>query len=433
MAFLDKLFGKKKTEQTAQKPVEQPSVAFETDEEQAQKEAEALKLAEEARLRDEEERRVAEEKARALAEEAAQQKAEEEKRRQIEEKNRLMAEEAAKKAAEEAARREAEEAAKKAAEAAEPEVLTSEGKIKEKKSFWKRVKEGLSKTKSALFGQIDDLLKNFVKVDEDLLEELEEILICADVGINATEEILDRLREQIKDGRLKEKEQVTSALREILEEMIGEGEPLNLSTTPSVILVIGVNGVGKTTSIGKISNQLRLDGKKVVVAAADTFRAAAIDQLAVWCERAKVDLIRQNEGSDPAAVVFDACHAAKNKNADVLIIDTAGRLHNKTNLMNELAKINRVIDREMPGAARENLLVLDATTGQNAIMQAKEFKNAAALTGLILNKMDGSAKGGIVISIRQELNIPVKFIGVGEKLDDMQEFDQKEFVRALFE
>ena len=442
MGFLDKLFGKKKTEQTGQTPVDQqPSAASEVDAEQAQKEAEALKLAEEARLRDEEERRVAEEKARALAEEAAQQKAEEEKRRQIEEKNRLMAEEAArreaeeaaKKAAEEAARREAEEAAKKAAEAAEPEVLSAEGKIKEKKSFWKRVKEGLSKTKSALFGQIDDLLKNFVKVDEDLLEELEEILICADVGINATEEILDRLREQIKDGRLKEKEQVTSALREILEEMIGEGEPLNLSTKPSVILVIGVNGVGKTTSIGKISNQLRLDGKKVVVAAADTFRAAAIDQLAVWCERAKVDLIRQNEGSDPAAVVFDACHAAKNKNADVLIIDTAGRLHNKTNLMNELAKINRVIDREMPGAARENLLVLDATTGQNAIMQAKEFKNAAALTGLILNKMDGTAKGGIVISIRQELNIPVKFIGVGEKLDDMQEFDQKEFVRALFE
>ena len=458
MGFLDKLFGKKKAEQTGQTPVDQqPSAASEVDAEQAQKEAEALRLAEEARLRDEEERRVAEEKARALAEEAAQQKAEEEKRRQIEEKNRLMAEEAArreaeeaakraaeeaarreaeeaaKKAAEEAARREAEEAAKKAAEEAEPEDLSAEGKIKEKKSFWKRVKEGLSKTKSALFGQIDDLLKNFVKVDEDLLEELEEILICADVGINATEEILDRLREQIKDGRLKEKEQVTSALREILEEMIGEGEPLNLSTKPSVILVIGVNGVGKTTSIGKISNQLRLDGKKVVVAAADTFRAAAIDQLAVWCERAKVDLIRQNEGSDPAAVVFDACHAAKNKNADVLIIDTAGRLHNKTNLMNELAKINRVIDREMPGAARENLLVLDATTGQNAIMQAKEFKNAAALTGLILNKMDGTAKGGIVISIRQELNIPVKFIGVGEKLNDMQEFDQKEFVRALFE
>jgi len=313
------------------------------------------------------------------------------------------------------------------------EVPSPETKLKEKKSFWSRVKDGLSKTKNALFGQIDDLLKNFVTVDEDLFEELEEILICADVGINATEQIIDELREQIKDGRLKEKEQVTEALRNILEGMIGAGEPLNLSTSPSVVLVIGVNGVGKTTSIGKISNQLRKDGKKVVVAAADTFRAAAIDQLAVWCERAKVDLIRQNEGSDPAAVVYDACHAAKNKNADVLIIDTAGRLHNKTNLMNELAKINRVIERELPDAARENLLVLDATTGQNAIIQAKEFKNAAALTGLILNKMDGTAKGGIVISIRQELNIPVKFIGVGEKLDDMQEFDQKEFVRALFE
>ncbi len=315
----------------------------------------------------------------------------------------------------------------------EEEIPAEETQKKEKRSFWSRVKAGLSKTKSALFGQIDDLLKNFVKVDEDLLEELEEILICADVGVSATEMIIERLREEIKEGRLKEKEQVTTALQELLKEMIGEGEPLNLTTTPSVILVIGVNGVGKTTSIGKISNQLRKQGKKVVVAAADTFRAAAIDQLAVWCERAKVDLIRQNEGSDPAAVVFDACHAAKNKNADVLIIDTAGRLHNKTNLMNELAKINRVIDRELPGVARENLLVLDATTGQNAIFQAKEFKNAASLTGLILNKMDGTAKGGIVLSIRQELNIPVKFIGVGEQLDDMQEFDQTEFVNALFE
>ena len=313
------------------------------------------------------------------------------------------------------------------------EEISEDTRKKEKKSFWSRVKEGLAKTKNALFGQIDDLLKNFVKVDEDLLEELEEILICADVGVNAAEQIIEELREEIKEGRLKEKEQVITTLQTILSRMIGEGEALKLDTTPSVILVIGVNGVGKTTSIGKISNQLRKQGKKVVVAAADTFRAAAIDQLAVWCERAKVDLIRQNEGSDPAAVVFDACHAAKNKNADVLIIDTAGRLHNKTNLMNELAKINRVIDRELPGAARENLLVLDATTGQNAIFQAKEFKNAAQLTGLILNKMDGTAKGGIVISIRQELNIPVKFIGVGEKLDDMQEFDQQEFVNALFE
>ena len=313
------------------------------------------------------------------------------------------------------------------------EIVTEETRKKEKKSFWSRVKSGLAKTKNALFGQIDDLLKSFVKVDEDLLEELEEILICADVGVNAAEAIIEELREEIKEGRLKEKEQVLTTLQAILSRMIGEGEALKLATKPSVILVIGVNGVGKTTSIGKISNQLRRQGKKVVVAAADTFRAAAIDQLAVWCERAKVDLIRQNEGSDPAAVVFDACHAAKNQNADVLIIDTAGRLHNKANLMNELAKINRVIDRELPDVARENLLVLDATTGQNAIFQAKEFKNAAALTGLILNKMDGTAKGGIVISIRRELGIPVKFIGVGEKIDDMQEFDQEEFVKALFE
>ena len=315
----------------------------------------------------------------------------------------------------------------------EPAPLSVEEQKKEKKSFWGRVKAGLAKTKNALFGQIDNLLKNFVRVDEDFLEELEELLIMADVGVVASEEIIEELRERIKDGRLKEKEQISAALQEILEGMIGEGEPLRLETKPSVILVIGVNGVGKTTAIGKISNQLRREGKKVVVAAADTFRAAAIDQLAVWCERAKVPLIRQSEGSDPAAVVFDACHAAKNQKADVLMIDTAGRLHNKANLMNELAKINRVIDRELPGASRENLLVLDATTGQNAILQAKEFRNAAALTGLILNKMDGTAKGGIVISIRKELNIPVKFIGVGEKIDDMQEFDQKEFVRALFE
>jgi fused signal recognition particle receptor len=214
--------------------------------------------------------------------------------------------------------------------------------------------------------------------------------------------------------------------------MIGDGEPLNLSTTPSVILVIGVNGAGKTTSIGKISNRLRQEGKKVVVAAADTFRAAAIDQLAEWCKRADVELVKQTEGSDPAAVVYDAANYARNRGADVLIVDTAGRLHNKKNLMNELAKINRVIDRELPGAARENLLVLDATTGQNAILQAKEFKNAAQITGLVLNKLDGTAKGGIVLSIRKELGIPVKFIGVGEKIDDMQEFDAKEFSDALF-
>lgn len=300
-------------------------------------------------------------------------------------------------------------------------------------AFLDKLKQGLSKTKNALFGQIDEVLKAFVRVDEDLLDELEELLIMSDVGVNATEEIMEQLRAEIKAGRLKEKEQVTDALKQILETMIGEGEALNLSTVPTVILVIGVNGAGKTTSIGKISNRLIAQGKKVVVAAADTFRAAAIDQLAVWCERSGADLVRQNEGSDPAAVVFDAVAYAKRRHADVLIIDTAGRLHNKVNLMNELAKINRVIERELPDAARENLLVLDATTGQNAILQAKEFRHAANITGLILNKLDGTAKGGIVISIKKELEIPVKFIGVGEKIDDMQEFDSKEFVQALFE
>lgn len=298
--------------------------------------------------------------------------------------------------------------------------------------FLDKLKSGLSKTKNAIFGQIDNVLKAFVKVDEELLEELEELLITSDVGVNATEEIIDRLREQIKDGRLKEKEQVVGALKEILTDMIGEGGELELSSTPSIILVIGVNGAGKTTSIGKISNRLIKKGKRVVVAAADTFRAAAIDQLSVWCERSGAEIVKQNEGSDPAAVVYDAINYAKKRKADVLIIDTAGRLHNKTNLMNELAKINRVIDKECPEASRENLLVLDATTGQNAILQAKEFRQAANITGLVLNKLDGTAKGGIVISIKNELNIPVKFIGVGEKIDDMQEFDSEEFVEALF-
>lgn len=299
--------------------------------------------------------------------------------------------------------------------------------------FLDKLRAGLSKTKNAIFGRIDALLKLFVRVDEDLLEELEELLITADVGVNTTEEILDRLREEIKDGRLKEPEQIKDSLRVILAELIGEGGALALDTAPSVILVIGVNGAGKTTSIGKISKRLRKAGKKVVVAAADTFRAAAIDQLAVWCERAGVDLVKQQEGSDPAAVVYDAIQYTKKKEADVLIIDTAGRLHNKKNLMDELAKINRVIGRELPDACRENLLVLDATTGQNAILQAKEFSHAAEITGLVLNKLDGTAKGGIVLSIRRELGLPVKFVGVGEKIDDMQEFEAEEFVAALFE
>ena len=300
-------------------------------------------------------------------------------------------------------------------------------------AFLDKLKAGLQKTKKALFAPIDQMLKAFTKVDEDLLEELEEMLICADVGAGATDEIIEKLRDDIKEEKIKDADEVRAFLKNTLKEMIGEGQPLKLDTKPSVILVIGVNGAGKTTSIGKISNKLRQDGKKVVVAAADTFRAAAIDQLAVWCERSGVDLVKQSEGSDPAAVVYDAISYAKNKGADVLIVDTAGRLHNKKNLMNELEKINRVISRELPDASRENLLVLDATTGQNAVLQAKEFKNAAEITGLVLNKLDGTAKGGIVLSIKRELGIPVKFIGVGEKIDEMQPFCAEEFISALFE
>ena len=253
------------------------------------------------------------------------------------------------------------------------------------------------------------------------------------MGFETAEEIIDILRQQIKEERLKEPSDVKEALQKILREKIGEGESLHLDTTPSVILVIGVNGVGKTTSIGKIAANLVSQGKKVVVAAADTFRAAAIDQLQVWADRAGAELIRQNEGSDPAAVVFDAAAAAKKRGADVLIVDTAGRLHNKKNLMMELAKIDRVINRELPGASRETLLILDATTGQNAVIQAREFKESAAITGLVLTKLDGTAKGGAVFSIKKMLDIPIKYIGVGEQVEDMQPFDGDMFVSALFE
>ena len=299
--------------------------------------------------------------------------------------------------------------------------------------FFDRLKQGLIKTKNAIVGKIDGLFKKFAKVDEDLFDELEELLISADIGVATTEEILDELRDTVKENRIKEPEAVKAELFSILKRMIGEHEPLNLSTKPSVILVIGVNGVGKTTSIGKIAADLKRKGKKVVVAAADTFRAAAAEQLSVWCERADVDIIKQAAGADPASVVYDAINAVKSRGADVLIIDTAGRLHNKKNLMDELAKIDRVIGRELSGSAKETLLVLDATTGQNAVMQAREFKEASKITGLVLTKLDGTAKGGIVISIRKELGIPVKFIGVGEKIDDMKPFDSREFAGALFE
>lgn len=299
--------------------------------------------------------------------------------------------------------------------------------------FFDRLKSGLAKTKNAVVGKIDGVLKSFVRVDEDLLEELEEILYMSDMGAETTENVIEQLRDRIKDGRLKDPDDVRVALKEILRSMVGDAEELDLSTSPAVILVIGVNGVGKTTTIGKISAKLKADGKKVVVAAADTFRAAAIEQLNVWTDRAGVELIKQSEGSDPAAVVFDACAAAKKRGADVLIVDTAGRLHNKKNLMDELAKINRVIGRELPDAARETLLVLDSTTGQNAVSQAREFKNAAEITGLVLTKLDGTAKGGAVFSIKGVLDIPVKFIGVGEQIDDMQPFDPDMFVSALLD
>lgn len=299
--------------------------------------------------------------------------------------------------------------------------------------FFDKLRSGLSKTKNAIVGTIDDLFKKFRKVDEDLFDELEELLISADIGVNTTEEILDELRETVIDSKIKEADEVKAELYRMLRELIGEHEPLRLDTKPSVILVIGVNGVGKTTSIGKISAELKSQGKKVVVAAADTFRAAAAEQLTVWCERAGVDIVKQSAGADPASVVFDAINSAKSKGADVLIVDTAGRLHNKKNLMNELAKIDRVISRELAGCSKETLLVLDATTGQNAVMQAKEFKETSEITGLILTKLDGTAKGGIILSVKKELGIPVKFIGVGEKIDDMKQFDAEEFASALFE
>ncbi|MCL2095640.1 MAG: signal recognition particle-docking protein FtsY [Oscillospiraceae bacterium] len=296
-----------------------------------------------------------------------------------------------------------------------------------------KLKKGLQKTKDTVLNQVNNIFKAFVKIDEDLLEELEEILIASDVGVNASAEIIARLRGEIKERRLSDGEEVKEVLCEIISDIIGGEEKLNLESKPSVILVIGVNGAGKTTSIGKIANILRSEKKTVTVAAADTFRAAAIEQLEVWTQRAGVDIIKHKEGSDPAAVVYDAIQSCRSKKTDVLIIDTAGRLHHKKNMMDELAKISREINRENPRASAETLLVLDATTGQNAVNQAREFKNAANITGIILTKLDSSSKGGIVISIRRELGIPIKYITVGEKIDDVDNFDGKEFVRALFD
>ena len=300
--------------------------------------------------------------------------------------------------------------------------------------FFDKLKKGLTKTKKAFVSGIDTIFGAYEEVGEDLFDDLEELLVCSDIGAETAMEILDRLRDRVYEDRITVPNVAKIELFDILSDMVGESEPIIYEKGKmTVILVIGVNGVGKTTSIAKMAYDFKKNGKKVLLAAADTFRAAAIDQLAVWADRAGVELISHSEGSDPAAVVFDAAAAAKKRGTEVLIIDTAGRLHNKKNLMNELEKINRVISRELPEANRETLLVLDATTGQNAVIQAKEFKNAANITGLVLTKLDGTAKGGIVISIRKELGIPVKFVGVGEKIDDLQPFDHNDFIGALFE
>lgn len=299
--------------------------------------------------------------------------------------------------------------------------------------FFEKLKEGLSKTKNNLTEKITDMLSGAMTIDEDLYEELEEILITADIGVDTSLHIIEKLKEKIRKNKVKDPAFVRDYLKEVIVDILGEEVgTIRPDKTPAVVLVIGVNGVGKTTSIGKISSKLKDDGYKVLMAAADTFRAAAIDQLEVWSKRAGVDIIKHQEGSDPAAVVFDAVQAAKARKTDVLICDTAGRLHNKKNLMDELGKINRIIDREFGEANKQTLLVLDATTGQNAVQQARQFMEVCPIDGIVLTKLDGTAKGGIVISIKHSLNIPVKLVGVGESIDDLQEFNAREFVEALF-
>lgn len=298
--------------------------------------------------------------------------------------------------------------------------------------FFNKIAEGIKKTRDSIMGGINRLLNSTVKIDEDFFEELEETLIMCDIGVQTSEDICSALRERVKSEGISDADEIRTALKDIIAEMLGEDKKLDLSTKPSVILVIGVNGAGKTTTIGKLAAKLVSDGKKVIVAAADTFRAAAIDQLEVWTERAGAEIVKHNEGSDPASVVYDAVTAAKARGADVVICDTAGRLHNKKNLMEELKKITRICYQQAEGCSIETLLVLDATTGQNAVNQAKLFSETADISGIVLTKLDGTAKGGIVISIHRELGIPVKLVGVGEKLEDLQEFNAHDFAEALF-
>ena len=298
--------------------------------------------------------------------------------------------------------------------------------------IFSKIKEGLNKTRKALTDNVTSILNSFTKIDEDLFEELLEALIMADAGMPTAEYICDLLRKKVKEQGVTDPQAIKGLIKQIICEILGEDEGLNLNTKPSIIMVIGVNGVGKTTTIGKMASQLKQEGKNVVLGAADTFRAAAIDQLDIWSQRAGVQMVKSVEGTDPASVVFDTISSAKAKGADVIICDTAGRLHNKKNLMDELAKMNRVISRELPDASKETLLVLDAATGQNAVNQAREFKNVTDITGIVLTKLDGTAKGGIVLAIKNELNIPIKYIGVGEGIDDLQPFDAKNFAEALF-
>ncbi len=298
--------------------------------------------------------------------------------------------------------------------------------------FFSKIKDGLKKTREGFVGQINSMLKSFTKIDDELFEELEELLVMADVGVHTAQNICEQLKEQVKAQGVTDPDLIMSMLEKIVSDMLCEGNNMVLNTKPSVVLVIGVNGVGKTTTIGKLANYYVSNGKKVTLAAADTFRAAAIEQLQVWAERSNADIVKQNEGSDPAAVVFDAISSAKAKGSDIIICDTAGRLHNKRHLMDELAKIRRIIDRELPDADKEFLLVLDATTGQNAVNQAQEFSKATGISGIVLTKLDGTARGGVVLAIKEGLKIPVKFIGVGEKVDDLQPFDADDFTKALF-
>ena len=312
-------------------------------------------------------------------------------------------------------------------------VCGMENSMGEKKGFFKRLVSGLSKTRENIVSGIDSIFSGFSSIDDDFYEEIEEILIMGDIGVNTTTKIIENLKEKVKENKIKEPAQCKQFLIDsIKEQMTVKENAYEFENRKSIVLLIGVNGVGKTTSVGKLAGQLKGQGKKVVMAAADTFRAAAIEQLTEWSNRAGVDIIAQHEGADPAAVIFDAIQASKSRKADVLLCDTAGRLHNKKNLMEELKKINRIIDKEYPDAYRENLIVLDGTTGQNALVQAKQFMECADITGIILTKLDGTAKGGIAIAIQSELGIPVKYIGVGEKIEDLQKFNADEFVDALF-